>query len=154
MSFVEKYGPWAVVAGASEGLGAEYAEQLAQRGLDLVLIARRAGLLQSMAARLKQKYKIEVCELPLDLASPNAPAQIVSATTDLDVGLLIYNAAYSAVGSFLDHPVEDHQASFAEFALQHRQRGSFGASRLLGILLVVQVDEVADCRILRDWSVT
>jgi len=106
--FRKRYGPWAVVAGASEGLGAEYAEQLAQRGLDLVLIARRAGLLQSMAARLKQKYKIEVCELPLDLASPNAPAQIVRATTDLDVGLLIYNAAYSAVGSFLDHPVEDH----------------------------------------------
>jgi short-subunit dehydrogenase len=106
--FQKKYGPWAVVAGASEGLGAQFAEHLARRGLDLVLIARRAELLQTLAARLRQDYHVEVLELPLDLASPYAPAQIVRATAALDIGLLVYNAAYSSVGSFLESPIEDH----------------------------------------------
>ncbi len=106
--FQKKYGPWAVVAGASEGLGARFAEQLAHRGLNLVLVARRGELLQTLAARLRQEYQIEVLELPLDLASPYAPAQIVRTTAAIDVGLLVYNAAYSSVGSFLECPIEDH----------------------------------------------
>jgi short-subunit dehydrogenase len=106
--FQKRYGPWALVAGASEGLGAQFAEQLARRGLDLVLVARRAELLQDLAARLRRDFHVEVVELPLDLASPYAPAQIVRAAAAMDIGLLVYNAAFSAVGPFLDTPVEEH----------------------------------------------
>ncbi len=56
MKFSEHYGSWAVVAGASQGLGAEYAYQLAERGLNVVLVARRKEMLQSLANQLMKKF--------------------------------------------------------------------------------------------------
>jgi uncharacterized protein len=106
--FFHRYGPWAVVAGASEGLGAAYAEALAARGLNLVLVARRAALLKALAARLTVKYAVEVCTLVLDLARPESAGKIVRETKKLPVGLLVYNAAFSAVGPFLERPLDDH----------------------------------------------
>lgn len=108
MTFLQKYGRWAIVAGASEGLGAAYAHELARRGLNLIVIARRTELLQSLAKDLSTKYGVKVKPLVLDLSYPDAAEQIVYQTMDLDVGLLVYNAAFSAVGSFLDHPMEHH----------------------------------------------
>ncbi len=108
MEFRKKYGPWALVAGASEGLGAAYAEELARRGLDLLLVARRSELLQAVADRLQTKYGIQVRTLQLDLAKPEAAGQIEQETQSLDIGLLVYNAAYSAVGPFFDHALDDH----------------------------------------------
>jgi hypothetical protein len=106
--FYNKYGPWALVAGASEGLGAAYAEALARRGLNLLLVARRLELLQPLAGRLTVQYGIQVRTLPLDLSKPDAADQIAQATLTLEIGLLVYNAAYSAVGAFFDHSLEDH----------------------------------------------
>jgi len=106
--FQRKYGPWAVVAGASEGLGAAYAEALARRGLNLVLVARRPDVLRELAAHLTREYKIEVRTLVLDLAQPESAGRIVRETEKLQVGLLVYNAAFSAVGPFLDRPLDDH----------------------------------------------
>jgi uncharacterized protein len=107
-SFAESYGPWALVAGASQGLGAEFAEQLAACGLNLVLVARRAGLLKSLAQTLSAKYAVEVRDLALDLAEPEAAGRIVQATRDIEVGLLVYNAGYSAIGSFFQTALDDH----------------------------------------------
>ena len=106
--FRQRYGPWALVAGASEGLGAAYAEALARRGLDLVLVARRLELLQALAARLTAQYAISVRSLPLDLSQLEAVDQIAQETQSLEVGLLVYNAAYSAVGPFFNHSLDDH----------------------------------------------
>jgi uncharacterized protein len=106
--FRKRYGPWALVAGASEGLGAAYAEALARRGLDLILVARRGELLQALAARLKAQYAINVRSLPLDLSLLEATEQIARETQPDEVGLLVYNAAFSAVGGFLDRPLGDH----------------------------------------------
>lgn len=108
MNFSEQYGSWGIVAGASEGLGAEYAEQLAARGLNLVLVARRLEMLRSLAARLTAKYGIRTKLLALDLASVEAAEQITHQTMDLDIGLLVYNAAYSAVGPFLERSMDEH----------------------------------------------
>ncbi len=107
-SFAGHYGPWALIAGASTGLGAEFAEQLAVRGLNLVLVARRAALLKSLAEGLSAKYGIEVRDITLDLAEPQAAERIAQETRDIEVGLLVYNAAYSAIGSFLQRPLDDH----------------------------------------------
>ena len=107
-AFRAKYGPWAVVAGASAGLGAEYAAQLAAAGLDLVLVARRTVELEALAASLRQRAGVDVRTLPLDLALPGAAATLDQQTSDLDVGLLIYNATRSLVGPFLDLPLDDH----------------------------------------------
>lgn len=106
--FLKQYGKWAIVAGASEGIGASYAAQLAARGLSLVLIARRGDLLASLSQSLADKHKIEVLCLPLDLAAPGAAERVLESTTGLEVGLLVYNAAFSAIGPFLDRPLQDH----------------------------------------------
>lgn len=108
MKFSDRYGSWGIVAGASEGLGAEYAKELAARGLNLVLVARRLELLQSLSAYLTGKYGVRTKLLPLDLAAPDAAEQIVRQTMDLDIGLLVYNAAYSAVGPFLERSMDEH----------------------------------------------
>ncbi len=108
MSFSQRYGNWAIVAGASEGLGAEYARELAARGLNLILIARREELLQSLAAELSERYKIRAKPLALDLSSPDAAERIVQHTMDLDIGLLIYDAAFSTAGPFLEQHMDDH----------------------------------------------
>ena len=107
-NFQTRYGPWAIVAGASEGIGAAYAEELAARGLNLILIARRAEVLQSLASGLSQNYLVEIKTIALDLSTSHAAEQILSAAQDVQVGLLIYNAAFSAIGSFLERPMEDH----------------------------------------------
>lgn len=106
--FAARYGPWGIVAGASEGLGAAYAEELAGRGLNLVLVARRAELLQSLASQLCLKYDVEVRTIVLDLSGPESAEQLLREANDLEVGLLAYNAAFSVIGPFLERPIEDH----------------------------------------------
>ena len=108
VDFAARYGSWAIVAGASEGLGAAYAEELAVRGLNLVLIARRYELLESLASRLSEKYGLETKVIALDLSNPHAVDSILKDTHDLEIGLLIYNAAFSAIGSFLERSLDDH----------------------------------------------
>jgi uncharacterized protein len=106
--FKSRYGSWAVVAGASQGLGAAYARQLAARGLNLVLVARQADLLEGLAAEVAQRFAVQVKTMVLDLSLPEAAGQIDGEIANLDTGLLVYNAAYSAVGPFLDRPEADH----------------------------------------------
>lgn len=106
--FQDRYGPWAVVAGASEGMGAEFARQLASRGLNVVLIARRAELLDALAAELAKAFPVETKTLPLDLGTPCAAEAIAEATKDLDVGLVVYNAALSPIGDFVSTTLEDN----------------------------------------------
>ena len=107
-AFKARYGSWGIVAGASEGIGATYAGELAARGLNLILVARRADLLQSLASKLSDRYKIETKIIALDLANPDAVEQIAEETRGLEIGLLVYNAAFSAIGPFLERPLEDH----------------------------------------------
>jgi len=106
--FRVRYGPWALVAGASEGLGAEFAAQLAARGLNLVLIARRADALAEVSARLRSAYAVEVRTLPLDLAREDLASVIAEATDELEIGLLVYNAALSMIGPYFTISLEDH----------------------------------------------
>ena len=106
--FAARYGPWAMVAGASEGIGAAYARDLASRGLNLILIARRSELLSALASSLSQEYQVQIKTLAIDLSTPEAAEQIYNETAGLDVGLLVYNAAFSAIGPFLEGSIDDH----------------------------------------------
>ncbi|MDH6245099.1 SDR family NAD(P)-dependent oxidoreductase [Mycobacterium sp. OTB74] len=109
MTDLAKYGPWAVIAGGSEGVGAEFARQLAQAGINLVLVARKPGPLAETAAGCRE-LGVEVRELALDLLDPEAVSRLTEATSDVEVGLLIYNAGANTVRSaFLDAPLEDFQ---------------------------------------------
>lgn len=107
MQFKEKYGPWAIVAGAAEGLGEAWSESLAKRGLNLVMIDIQNDKLQTLSGRLKKEYSIQTREYAIDLSQENASAEIMTAIVELDCRLLIYNAAYSRVKPFLENTNED-----------------------------------------------
>lgn len=96
-----RFGRWALIAGASEGLGAAYARALGRRGMDLVLVARRAQPLAELAARLHAELGIEVRTLELDLAEPDAIERLQRATATLEIGVAIYNAAYAPLGDLV-----------------------------------------------------
>lgn len=91
------YGPWAVVAGGSEGVGASFAHQLADAGINLVLIARKPGPLNETAEKVRAKG-VEVRTLELDLLDPGALASVRAVTDGLEVGLLIFNAGANSYG--------------------------------------------------------
>lgn len=106
-TFSARYGPWALVAGASEGIGAAFAEELAARGLHLLLLARRAEPLEHLAARLRAAHGVEVRTASVDLGAPTVLEDVRRAAQGLEVGLLVYNAALSLIGPFLDQPLAD-----------------------------------------------
>src|SRR5262245_29574419 len=106
MSFATQYGPWALVAGASVGLGAEFARQLAAHKLNLVLLARSGDTLEQLARELAQTG-IAVRTLAIDLASDQLLDEVRRVTADVEIGLVVYNAAASALGRFLDQPLAE-----------------------------------------------
>jgi short-subunit dehydrogenase len=89
------------VVGGSDGLGAAFAAELAGRGLDLVLVARRRAVLDEVAGRLRDAHGVAVRTLTLDAVAPDAAAEIARGTDDLDVGLVVCNAARSPTADFL-----------------------------------------------------
>lgn len=104
--FAEKYGPWALVAGASDGVGAAFAEALAQRGLNVVLVARREAVLAQVADRIRSYHDVETRSLAINLADDAAAQQIAEATADLQIGFLVYCAgADPDYAPFLDSPL-------------------------------------------------
>ncbi|MFP1153646.1 SDR family NAD(P)-dependent oxidoreductase [Mycobacterium sherrisii] len=104
---VAKYGPWAVIAGGSEGVGAEFAQQLAADGFNLVLIARKPKPLEETAQRCRE-LGAQVRTLAVDLIDADAMSAIAGQTAELQVGLLIYNAgANTCSATFLDAPLTD-----------------------------------------------
>lgn len=104
VDFAHQYGPWAVVTGASSGIGRAFAELLAARGLNLLLVARRADRLQELAAQLSQQHAVEVVPCPIDLQQAEAVEQLMTACGDRDVGLLVSNAGFGLKGAHEDNP--------------------------------------------------
>ncbi len=100
-SIKEKYGPWALITGASAGIGAEFARQLSEQGLNLILVARRKDRLDELAAELKAKNHVEVKALSVDLARADFMSSIRPTVLSLEVGLLVNNAGFGMTGSFL-----------------------------------------------------
>jgi uncharacterized protein len=104
-AFRARYGSWAFIAGASEGLGAAWARCLASRGLNLYLVARREDTLKRTAEELRSAFPVQVETQALDLASADLLAKLAP-LEGRDFGFFIYNAAYSVVQPFLKHSVE------------------------------------------------
>lgn len=104
--FSETYGPWAVVAGGSEGIGAAFGSELARRGCNLVLIAEREQPLLAVADQLAQRFPVQVRPYVVDLADVDAQAQLSQRLADVDVGLGIYNAAFSEVTLFNEQSLQ------------------------------------------------
>lgn len=94
---VSQYGPWAVILGGSEGVGASFARYLAQAGFNLVLVARKPGPLEETATATRE-LGAEVRTLSLDLTQQASVDELTQATVDLEVGLLICNAGANSYG--------------------------------------------------------
>lgn len=99
---VEKYGGWALVTGASQGIGRRFAEVCARQGFPLVMIARRQELLESEARKISDTHGVETRTLALDLTAPGCVDAVRESCRDLEIGMLINNAAFSTPGEFLE----------------------------------------------------
>lgn len=107
---LEKYGPWALITGASSGIGEEFSRQLAAKRFNLVLVARREMRLKRLADELARNHLVQIRVVPADLAAVDFLDYIAEATKDIDIGLVVNNAGFALTGDFLDHALEDEVA--------------------------------------------
>ncbi len=105
-SFKDTYGGYAIVVGASAGIGEAFAKEIAARGINLVLVARDLDRLEAVSTSLKRQFHIEVQCISLDLALDDAADKLDQATAALDIGLLVLNAAAITAGAFLKNSYE------------------------------------------------
>jgi short-subunit dehydrogenase len=106
-----RYGQWALIAGGSEGVGAEFARQLAAAGINSVLVARRREPLEALAQDLRTTHGVQIRTASIDLSEPDATARLAQEVEGLQVGLFIYNAGGDPNGSkFLDAPLASWQS--------------------------------------------
>jgi short-subunit dehydrogenase len=105
--FAHRYGPWAVIAGGSEGTGRSFALELAARGLNLVLLARSESALSAMANEIRDRHAVEVATAVVDLTTPGFEEVVIASTADKEVGLVVYNAgSMHGAGLFIDQPLD------------------------------------------------
>ncbi len=139
--FRERYGPWAVITGASDGIGREFAAQTAARGLDVVLVARRRSVLEALAAELTARHGVHSRVLDVDLSDPAGADTIAAATADLDVGLLVAAAGFGTSGPLLDSDIRDELDMLqvncaAVLTLTHHFGGRFARRGCGGLILL------------------
>ena len=101
-SHLDRYGPWAVVTGASDGIGRAIATELAAEGFGLVLVARRKAILSEFAEDLAARYGTKTRVIQADLGSDEGTAAVEAETADLEVGLLVAAAGFGTSGPFID----------------------------------------------------
>lgn len=104
--FKSTYGPYALVTGASDGIGRAFATQLAKRGLNVLLVARRAEALNQLSRELESKFGVLCPVMVADLSIESDVEHVLQQSQKLDIGLAICNAGYGTAGSFLENDLE------------------------------------------------
>ena len=137
----ERYGPWAVVTGASDGIGREFARRLAEAGVDLVLVSRRAQVLAELARDLAASHAIDTLVVAADLAEAAGIDDVIAKTQALDVGLLVAAAGYGTSGTFIEATLADELQMIdvncrAVAALSHHFGRRFAEQGRGGLLLM------------------
>jgi short-subunit dehydrogenase len=117
--FLNTFGPWALVTGASSGIGEGFAYELASKGINLVLVARRVDLLEKTGAALHAKFGIQYRVAQVDIFRPQASEVIIECCEDLDIGLLISNAGTGRPGRFINRSEQDLSEIIQVNALSH-----------------------------------
>jgi short-subunit dehydrogenase len=135
------YGRYAVVTGASSGIGEEFARQLAAAGVDIVLVARRKDRLETLAAELSRVHGATTRIVALDLLTEGAVDELWRRVDDLDVGMVVANAGVSATGPMLDHALAEELDVLTldgavPLQLAHRFGQDFAQRRRGAIVLV------------------
>lgn len=115
----ERFGPWALVTGASSGIGKEFARQIAASGINIVLVARRDDLLREVGVEFGKRYSVQHRVVVLDVSREDFIGQLASATDDLDIGLVVSNAGTGNPGEFLKLDRQLHQATLRLGTMAH-----------------------------------
>jgi hypothetical protein len=140
-----QYGPWAVVTGASDGIGRAFAIELARHGLNLVLVARREPQLLALADELQRTHGIRARVLAFDLAQPDSAVRLDAACDDIDVGLLVAAAGFGTSGPLLSSALAEERSMLSVncdavlaqcwwFGQRLRRRGSGGVVLMSSLL--------------------
>ena len=137
----KRFGPWALVTGASSGIGKEFARQIAASGINVVLVARRDALLAELGRAVSQEFGVQCRALAIDLSEEGFIAGLADATNDLDIGLVVSNAGTGNPGEFLKHDRQLlHETlrlnTIAHLDITHHFGQKLGERRRGGIILV------------------
>ncbi|MEI7662938.1 MAG: SDR family NAD(P)-dependent oxidoreductase, partial [Bacteroidota bacterium] len=121
----ERYGKWALVAGAAEGIGEGFTTVLAANGFNVVLVDRNAYAMHVLSVKIMERYHVETAEVEIDLAATDAADQCMRAASSAGCRLMVYVAAYSKVSRFkgLDTPDLDAFISVNTRTLLHLVHG-------------------------------
>ena len=137
----KRFGPWALVTGASSGIGKEFARQIAASGINIVLVARREDLLKEVGVEFSKRYGVEHRVVVLDVSREDFIGQLASATDDLDIGLVVSNAGTGNPGEFLKLDRQLLQATLrlntmAHLDVTHHFGAKLAARKRGGLVLV------------------
>lgn len=108
MTSIKKYGTTALIAGASEGIGAAFSHYLAKAGYNLVVVARRVEPMVALAKEIEEKYQVKVQTVSCDLSTPNAADELLGAVEQFDIDVFVYNAGLSYIGPFEKNDPNHH----------------------------------------------
>ncbi|MEM9555345.1 MAG: SDR family NAD(P)-dependent oxidoreductase [Acidobacteriota bacterium] len=156
--FRRRFGPWALITGASAGLGAEFARQLAARGLDLVLVARSVERLRKVADEVEVTHGVTTRTLSVDLSRPAFLPTLADATDDLDLGLLVSNAGGDGLRPFFHVPLDEvdgmlHLNTRSHVLLARHVGGRIlDAGRAGGLLLVASTAGLQPTPLIANYS--
>ena len=103
----ERFGEWAVITGASSGIGREMARQVAKRGINTLLVARSEDVLQTLAEEIEKQNGVETRVVAADLTQEAEVQKVIEVSDGLEVGLLINSAGYALTGEFADNSLDD-----------------------------------------------
>jgi short-subunit dehydrogenase len=136
-----RFGPWALITGASSGIGREFAHQIAASGISTVLVARRGALLEELGRELEKAFNVQWRTIVADLSMENAADTLIAATQDLDIGLVVSNAGTGNPARFLSISPKELTAALRLNTLAHLGLARHFAQRLVdrgrgGLLLV------------------
>jgi len=115
----QQFGPWALVTGASSGIGKEFSQQIAAAGINVVLVARRESVLADVGYSIARDFKVQYRVLAMDLSQESFIARLAEGTDDLNIGLVVSNAGTGNSGEFLSHDRQLLQATLRLNTMAH-----------------------------------
>lgn len=144
----ERYGSWALVTGASSGIGRSLARGLAARGLNVVLVSDQPAELEAVAEELRAKHRVEARACCVDLARPDVLDVLRACTRDIEISVLVNNASFGVVGPFLSRSLADYDTLVsvnvrAYIALTHEYLPGIVAANRGALIFVTSLNALA-----------